>query len=241
MLSIEYLGAEFAVCIDDNGDKIKIPRSALPDSAAVNDIITESFGGSYGIDSVETKSRKSRNRTLLERIDASSRRDSIADILAASKIPISASALAEKFGVSRQIIVGDIALLRASGAPVVATPRGYLIEQSVAAVSSDDYTIACCHGQDGTLLEELYTIVDNGATVVDVIVEHPVYGQLTGLLQVSSRYDADRFVEMLVEGKAAPLSQITDGIHLHTIRCADPERVEYIKKQLSKKGILISE
>lgn len=241
MLSIEYLGEEFAVCIDDNGNKVKIPRSALPASAAVNDVIKESFGGSYGIDSVETKSRKSRNRTMLERIDATSRRDSIASILSASRIPISASVLAEKFGVSRQIIVGDIALLRASGAPVVATPRGYLIENGTAAVSSDDYTIACCHGQDDMLLEELYTIVDSGATVVDVIVEHPVYGQLTGLLQISSRFDADRFVEALAEGNAAPLSQITDGIHLHTIRCSDPARVEYIKKQLAKKGILVSE
>lgn len=240
MLSIEYIGEDFAVCIDEKGNKVKIPRSSLPDSASVNDVITKSRGGRYGIDKTETKSRKNRNRAMLERMDAGSRRDSIADILSDSKIPISASALAEKFGVSRQIIVGDIALLRASGAPVVATPRGYLIEQSVAPISSDDYTIACCHGRDDMLLEELYTIVDNGATVVDVIVEHPVYGQLTGLLQISSRYDADRFVEALAEGKAAPLSQITDGIHLHTIRCADPERVEYIKKQLSQKGILIS-
>lgn len=241
MLSIEYIGEEFAVCIDDNGNKVKVPRSSLPDAVAVNDVITKVSGGSYGVDKSETGLRKNRNRAMLERIDAASRRDSIAEVLSGSRIPISASVLAEKFGVSRQIIVGDIALLRASGAPVIATPRGYLIEQSVAVSNSDSYTIACCHDQGDMLLDELYTIVDNGATVVDVIVEHPVYGQLTGLLQVSSRYDADRFVETLAEGKAAPLSQITDGIHLHTIRCTDPERVEYIKKQLSKKGILISE
>ncbi len=240
MLSIEHIEGDFAICIDDDGNKVKIPRSALPDSAAVNDVISESFGR-YGIDKLETRLRKSRNRSMLERMDTGSRRDSIAKILSGSKIPISASALAERFGVSRQIIVGDIALLRASGAPVVATPRGYLIEQIAAPASSDDYTIACSHDQGDMLLQELYTIVDNGATVVDVIVEHPVYGQLTGLLQISSRYDADRFVETLAEGNASPLSQITDGIHLHTIRCTDPERVEYIKKQLSQKGILVSE
>lgn len=241
MLSIEYIGAEFAVCIDDDGKKVKIPRSELPDTAAVNDVISKHPGGSYGIDKNETGFRKNRNRTMLERMDAGSRRDSIEEILSASKIPISASSLAERFGVSRQIIVGDIALLRASGAPVVATPRGYIIEQSVSPVPSDDYTLACCHDQGDMLLDELYTIVDNGATVIDVIVEHPVYGQLTGLLQISSRYDADRFIEALAEGNAAPLSQITDGIHLHTIRCADPARVEYIKKKLYEKGILVSE
>jgi len=241
MLSIEHILDEIAVCIDDDGKTVKVLKSLLPVSAAENDIIALSDDGSYYIDKNETKLRKSKNRALLERLDAKTRRSSVSNILAESKIPISASSLAERFGVSRQIIVGDIALLRASGARVVATPRVYLIENSAKPISSDDYTIACCHDSHEKLLEELYTIVDNGATVVDVIVEHPVYGQLTGLLQVSSRFDADRFVEALQQGNAAPLSQITDGIHLHTISCADPARIEYIKKQLAQKGILISE
>ena len=99
MLSIEYIGEEFAVCIDDNGDKVKVPRSSLPDAVAVNDVITKVSGGSYGVDKSETGLRKNRNRAMLERIDAVSRRDSIAEVLSGSKIPISASVLAEKFGV----------------------------------------------------------------------------------------------------------------------------------------------
>lgn len=54
------------------------------------------------------------------------RRKAIADVLRAADAPISASALAEKFSVSRQIIVGDIALLRSSGEEILATPRGYV-------------------------------------------------------------------------------------------------------------------
>ena len=104
-------------------------------------------------------------------------------------------------------------MLRASGAGVFATPRGYIIEKGRAVASEDDYTIVCSHSTDEMLLDELYTVVDSGATVVDIIVEHPVYGQLTGILQISSRFDADRFVETLRGSNAAPLSQITDGVH----------------------------
>lgn len=239
MLSIERITDRFAFCIDDEGKKVKIARGKLPKGAVESDILSVLEDGSYAINHAETSGRKNRSREMLSRMDARSRRNSIHDILSSSKTPVSAAALAEKFHVSRQIIVGDVALLRASGAGVVATPRGYLIEQGKPAAREDDYTIVCSHSSDELLLEELYTVVDSGATVVDVIVEHPVYGQLTGLLQVSSRYDADRFVETLHSSNAAPLSQITDGIHLHTIRCPDPDRIEYIKAQLSKKGILI--
>ena len=241
MLSIERFTEKFAFCIDDDGKKVKIPRSKLPQDASKNDILVISEDGSYAVDSSETSSRKSRSHDMLSRLDARSRRDCIHTILSDSKTPVSAASLAEKFHVSRQIIVGDIALLRASGAGVIATPRGYLIQKGQTVASEDDYTIVCSHSSDELLLDELYTVVDSGATVVDVIVEHPVYGQLTGILQISSRYDADRFVETLRSSNAAPLSQITDGIHLHTIRCPDPERIEYIKAQLNKKGILIEE
>jgi len=241
VLSIERITEKFAFCIDDDGKKLKISRAKLPQDAAENDILIISADGSYTVDKSETASRKTRGGEMLSRLDARSRRDSINKLLTEAKTPVSAASLAEKYHVSRQIIVGDIALLRASGAGVIATPRGYLIQKGQTVASEDDYTIVCSHSSDEMLLDELYTVVDSGATVVDVIVEHPVYGQLTGLLQVSSRYDADRFVETLRSSNAAPLSQITDGIHLHTIRCADPARIEYIKKKLYEKGILVSE
>lgn len=57
-------------------------------------------------------------------MDASRRRVRILDYLRAAKAPVSATALAKKLSVSRQIIVGDVALLRAAGEAVTATPRG---------------------------------------------------------------------------------------------------------------------
>ena len=58
---------------------------------------------------------------------AEARRRAVAQILEEAEGPVSAAALARRFSVSRQIIVGDVALLRAGGADILATPRGYLL------------------------------------------------------------------------------------------------------------------
>ena len=118
-------------------------------------------------------------------MEAAARRQAILDRLRTADRPVSASSLAAELNVSRQIIVGDIAILRAGGAEISATPRGYVLPRATDGITR---TIACRHTleQTGT---ELDILVDNGCTVLDVIVEHPVYGQLTGQLQISSRYD----------------------------------------------------
>ena len=115
------------------------------------------------------------------------RRENILNEIKKSNKPISATYLAKLFGVSRQIIVGDIALIRASGTNIIATPRGYVLDKNI---NESVYTIAVKHNVEH-LADELYTIVDYGAEVVDVIVEHPVYGQLSGSLHLTSRYDVD--------------------------------------------------
>ena len=110
------------------------------------------------------------------------RRKAIADVLRAADAPVSASALAEKFSVSRQIIVGDIALLRSSGEEILATPRGYVTPKEARGILR---RVAVKHTPQ-EMEAELNTIVDNGCTVIDVIVDHPIYGQLTGPLQISN-------------------------------------------------------
>ena len=112
---------------------------------------------------------------------AEERRQTILELLQQSSIPISAGTLASRFSVSRQVVVGDIALLRATGAEITATPRGYVMQRSPAGLIRQ---IACRHDAAGTEAE-LNSIVDQGCTVLDVIVEHPVYGQITGSLQLA--------------------------------------------------------
>ena len=159
------------------------------------------------------------------------RREDIVRRLTISAEPISASTLAAAYGVSRQIIVGDIALLRASGEKISSTPRGYILGgRSV-------YTVACTHSVEDTE-KELNIMVDNGCKVLTVSVEHPVYGLLTGELQLASRYDVRKFVEKLQSGEVRPLSELTDGVHLHTLDCPDAECFERTRRQLEQEGLL---
>ncbi len=240
VLSIDRIEGNFAICEDEQRQQHQIPLAALPEGAGEGDILRQTENG-YRLDVRETGRRRKAVSERLSRLGAASRRSAVAQLLEQANEPLSASALADKFRVSRQIIVGDIALLRASGAPVVATPRGYLMECTAENSTTQDYTVACRHESAEQLLQELYIAVDQGATVRDVIVEHPLYGQLTGQLQISSRFEADRFIRALAASAASPLSQLTGGIHLHTLRCPDRACFERIKAQLKKAGILVSE
>lgn len=168
---------------------------------------------------------------------AEQRRKEVLARLRQSEKPVSATALAKQFAVSRQIIVGDIALLRASGQAIDATPRGYLLRRQDRGVVR---TIAVRHGPEQTA-QELFACVDNGCTVLDVIVEHPVYGQITGQLQLRSRYDVQQFLDQSQREQAEPLSRLTDGIHLHTLRCPGEEAYQRVCTALGQAGILLEE
>lgn len=164
---------------------------------------------------------------------AEERRAAVLDTLVRSAGPVSASALAGRFGVSRQLIVGDVALLRAGGAAIDATARGYVIQGKREGLRRQ---VACRH--QGTEMEaELQIMVDNGCTVLDVIVEHPVYGQLTGALGLSSRYDVRQFI--LRSRAAQPLSLLTEGVHLHTLSCPDEEAFRRVQEELAGAGFLL--
>ena len=163
---------------------------------------------------------------------ASERRQQIARLLSASQAPISATTLSQELGVSRQIIVGDIALLRAAGQEITATARGYVIPAQNGLLRRS----ACTHSAEETR-DELDAMVDCGCTVVDVIVEHPVYGQLTAPLHLSSRLDVDQFMKRM-DG-AAPLSQLTGGVHLHTLSCPDETAYEHLLQLLRQRGFLV--
>ncbi|MCD7839775.1 MAG: transcription repressor NadR [Erysipelotrichaceae bacterium] len=163
------------------------------------------------------------------------RKEEIIKVISKSEKPISASKLASQFGVSRQIIVGDIALLRAKGYKITATPRGYILDNKQL---QNTYTIAVKHTSN-QMGDEMYTIVDLGGYIIDVIVEHPVYGQLIGDLHISSRYDVDQFLKKIKKNNASPLSQLTHGIHLHTLQCNSDEGYHRIEKALDEKGYLL--
>ncbi len=170
------------------------------------------------------------------------RRQALLALLRQADGPVPGSRLAERLGVSRQIIVQDVTVLRAAGAPVLATPRGYLLTEP----SRSDPRWACRrvlavnHGPDD-IETELDAVCDLGGRVVDVIVEHPIYGELRGLVMTASRADVDEFVESLRASGAAPLLALTGGPHLHTVEAASEARLDAIAQRLRELGFLMEE
>lgn len=161
------------------------------------------------------------------------RRAEILSRLSQADQPVSATALARELAVSRQIIVGDIALLRAGGSPVAATPRGYVLTGP----EGCHIQVVCRHTA-AQMEQELNTLVDLGCVVEDVSVEHPIYGQLTGQLRLCCRADVALFLERTCSSAAEPLSALTQGIHTHTLRSGDPAALEKARQALRELGIL---
>ncbi len=171
-------------------------------------------------------------------MDARSRRAKILSILK-EESPVTGSALSARLGVTRQVIVQDVTILRAQGEKIIATPRGYTVldESPAQGVTK---LVAVRHSPEETG-SELYAMVDMGVEVLDVIVDHPIYGQLTGQLSLSSRRDVDAFLETLSATKAGLLSSLTGGIHLHTIRAKDATIIQAMEKELAGRGFLLPE
>ena len=168
-------------------------------------------------------------------MNAVQRREVILERLSNADAPVSASVMAAELGVSRQIVVGDVALLRAAGANISATPRGYVISQDSGGLIRQ---VACQHDAAG-MEAELNAMVDHGCTVLDVIVDHPVYGQLTGPLQLASRYDVSQFIARCARAEARPLSDLTGGIHLHTLSCPDEAAFQRVEAALREMRVLL--
>ena len=168
-------------------------------------------------------------------MNSAQRREEILRRLTDAAAPVSASALAGELGVSRQIVVGDVALLRAAGTQIDATPRGYQLHPE-----AKGYTgiLACAHRTAEEMRTELYTVVDQGGVVVDVAVENPLYGELRGNLNLASRYDVDNFIQQAAETPECLLSRMTGGVHLHTLHCPDEATFRRVRDALDALGLL---
>ncbi len=167
------------------------------------------------------------------------RREKILNKLLESDKPIKGQHLAEIYGVTRQVIVKDIAILRAVGNSIIPTPNGYTIpfEEDNEGISK---IIAVNHPRD-KIYDELKTIIKYGGKIKDVTVEHPVYGEITAVLMLKNLYDIEMFIEKLQNEEARPLLSLTKGIHLHTIIADSHEIMDMILDELKVKGYLLNE
>ncbi|MCD2256978.1 3H domain-containing protein [Agrilactobacillus fermenti] len=162
------------------------------------------------------------------------RRNQIRTQLQTTDTPISASKFAKQFGVSRQTVVGDIALMRASGEAVVANFNGYTYEQ----VSSDQTAKIVCRHTRAQAQQELELIVANGGKLLNTIIDHEIYGEVTGNLNISNMTEVKHFITKLKRTDAHLLSELTDGVHLHTIAYRTDADLAAIKQALQDADIL---
>ena len=161
------------------------------------------------------------------------RQEAIKAALSNPDTVISANKFAKQFKVSRQTIVGDIALLRARGEQIIATPQGYRYQMKL-----QQHTILVVQHTAAQIADELMALVNAGVTVADVQVDHPVYGLLKGELAIQNTADVKQFIYHLEQTDGEPLSTLTNGLHMHQIEYEDVADLEQAKTALRQLNIL---
>lgn len=166
------------------------------------------------------------------------RRKQILELIAKNPVPITGTELAKHFQVSRQIIVQDIALLRATNKNILSTNKGYVIFKNSSETAKFRKTF-CVKHKDEDILAEFGCIIDSGARVLDVTVEHELYGQISVDLRINSRQDACKFVEQIKNCNNKSLNTLTKGIHYHTVEAENEEILNDVENSLRKAGFLV--
>ena len=165
------------------------------------------------------------------------RREQILRLLQESGQPLSGTALAKICGVSRQVIVQDIALMRAENHRIISTNKGYLVRQETAESAWPKRVFFVRH-QDNRVMEEFMTVLELGGRILDVAVEHEIYGQIRVELLIESVQDARSFMERLAECRDNPLKVLTDDCHYHTVSAPSVKLLDLIEAELGQKGFL---
>ena len=166
-------------------------------------------------------------------MNGETRRKEIIARLTGASAPVSASKLAEEFGVSRQVIVQDVALIRASGYSIASLARGYVLE-----TPSQAKRVFKMQHSDEDVEKELNLVVDAGGIVDDVFVFHKCYGIVRAPMDIKSRYHVKQFLDDIASGKSSLLKNVTSGYHYHTILADSEETLDLIEKNLEEQGFL---
>lgn len=164
---------------------------------------------------------------------AAERRNAIVNLLLSEQDAVSGGTLSERFGVSRQIIVQDITVLKGSGYDILSTHSGYIMQKS----PLKERVLKLHHTTEQTE-DELSLIVELGGTVVDVFVWHKVYGKMEAKLNIFSCLQVKQFIEGVRTGKSSELMNITGGYHYHTIRAESEEIIDGIENALKERGYI---
>lgn len=165
---------------------------------------------------------------------AEKRREEILSLIGNAENPIPAGVLAEKFKVSRQVIVQDIAILRVGGYNITATNRGYVFNTEARACR----VFKCRHTFD-EIVDEGNLIIEAGGRVEDISVNHRLYGKISARLDLRNRTHVEELYRSLKSGASKPLMSVTDGYHYHTVTADSEKTLDEIEKKLRAAGFLI--
>ena len=168
----------------------------------------------------------------------SERRNHILQMLQEQGAPLSGTALAKAFGVSRQVIVQDIALMRAENHAIVSTNKGYICRTEASGNTQPKRVFFLRHSTE-QMLEELMTVLELGGRILDVAVEHELYGQIRVDLMIENAQDAQDFNSRLALCRDNPLKVLTDDCHYHTIAAPSERLLDLIEQELRDKGFLV--
>lgn len=158
------------------------------------------------------------------------------DKITRSQTPISGSALAAEFGVSRQIIVKDIAALKESGNDIIATTKGYILRKAPM-----PHRVFKVFHRDDEIRRELESIVNAGGIIEDVFVWHKIYGKIAASLDLHTLEDVAEYITTLKSGRSGPLKNVTNGYHYHTV-CAKSDAVlDDVRAALLADGFLVTD
>lgn len=171
-------------------------------------------------------------------LDGTARRTVVMEYLKTKSKPVSGTELAKHFGVSRQIIVQDIALLRAENRDILSTNKGYMLFHPQDKRNGCTAVIMVRHTAEQTL-DEMQSIVDYGGCMLNVSIDHDLYGQIQVDLVINDLRDAEEFCHRMELSRSKPLKELTEGNHYHTIQAPSEKALELIKQELREKGILM--
>jgi hypothetical protein len=172
-------------------------------------------------------------------LDGAMRRKALVEYLDSKTSPTNGTELAKHFGVSRQIIVQDIALLRAENRNILSTNKGYVLFHPLEKRSGCTAVLMVRHTLEQTL-DEMRSIVDYGGSMLDISVDHDLYGQIRADLVINNLKDAEEFCEKMRQSTSRPLKDLTGDCHYHTIQAPSEKALEMIKQELAAKGILMA-
>ena len=167
------------------------------------------------------------------------RKQALLKLLKEAPKALNGQTLAEHYHVTRQVIVQDIAILRADGAPILSTNRGYIYKENDA--SPYVHKLFKVKHEMEEIGQELLAIVDNGGRVQNTLIDHPVYGEIQTLLKLTCRRDVSHFLDQASSNDFRPLSDLTNGVHYHLVEADSEQDIDYIEEALNHLGFLVKE